>query len=365
MNEQNSYQWKVCVKCMTYNQSNYITAAMNGFTMQQTTFPYVCCIVDDSSTDGEKEVIKQYLQDNFDLENKSVVRNEETDDYILTFAQHKVNKNCYFAVLYLKYNHYGKKSKLPYYEEWQNSAKYIAICEGDDYWIDEQKLQIQVDYMDIHPECTMTCNRSKLFSVKDGKYIGEQYCRKGDGLLNPIDVINRTGLYISTCSIVYRPFIKVNYPGYCVKCKVGDYPLQIMAAMKGNIYYFDDVMSVYRVNNPSSWMGQQKWGTASLDRIMVVKSQVAMFRGFSIDFPQYANVFMNKVAEHINCNIPHRHNPRKAIANFLCFFEEDISGYSLRWKIDLEIQKLRIPLIRRFYIRFFLREFHTYRKFYR
>lgn len=365
MNEKNPYQWKVFVRCFTFNHSNYIADAMNGFTMQQTTFPYVCCIVDDSSTDGEKEVIKQYLQDNFDLENKSVVRNEETDDYILTFAQHKVNHNCYFAVLFLKYNHSSiRKPKGAYYKEWNKSARYISLCEGDDYWIDKQKLQKQTDYMDSHPECTMTCNRTKLFSLREGEYIGEQYCRKGDGVLNPIDVINRTGLYISTCSIVYRPLIIENYPDYCLKCKVGDYPLQIMAAMKGIVFYFDDVLSVYRIDNPVSWMGRQKWGTVSPERIMVILSQIKMFKGFSEDYPQYRKIFQGKIADHINRNIPNWHTPYKNVKEYLSYFQEEIGKYTLRWRIDMEIKKLRIPLIRRIYNIIFLRGFRLYKKMY-
>ncbi|MBR4365861.1 MAG: glycosyltransferase family 2 protein, partial [Bacteroidaceae bacterium] len=79
----------VRVSCMTFNHAPYIEDAMNGFTMQETTFPFVCTIIDDASTDGEQEVIKKYLQEHFDLEDSSVVRNEETDDYVLTFARHK------------------------------------------------------------------------------------------------------------------------------------------------------------------------------------------------------------------------------------------------------------------------------------
>ena len=124
----------VRVSCATYNQASYITDALNGFTMQQTTFPFVCTIIDDASTDGEQEVIKNYLRQYFDLEDKSIIRHEETDDYVMTFAQHKTNKNCYFAVFLLKYNHYSiKKSKMPYIQEWQDQVKYIATCEGDDY----------------------------------------------------------------------------------------------------------------------------------------------------------------------------------------------------------------------------------------
>ena len=90
----------VHVTCITFNHAPYIVDAMNGFCKQKTTFQYVCTIFDDYSTDGEQEVIRKYLQEHFNLEDKSVVRNEETDDYLLTFARHKTNENCFFAVYY-------------------------------------------------------------------------------------------------------------------------------------------------------------------------------------------------------------------------------------------------------------------------
>lgn len=142
-------KFKVCVRCFTFNHSKYITNAMNGFVMQQTDFPYVCCIVDDASTDGEQEVIRKYVSDNFDLSEGSCHFERETDYAFITYAQHKTNKNCYFAVLYLKKNHYSiKKPKKPYLAEWQDGCEYYALCEGDDYWIKPYKLKKQVDILD-------------------------------------------------------------------------------------------------------------------------------------------------------------------------------------------------------------------------
>ena len=91
----------VVVKCLTFNHHTYIVDAMNGFCMQNTNFPYLCVVIDDCSTDGEQEVIKQYVFEHFNL-----ITNEDTDDYVLDFCQNKANENCYFAVFYLKYNHY-------------------------------------------------------------------------------------------------------------------------------------------------------------------------------------------------------------------------------------------------------------------
>lgn len=99
----------VFIRCSTYNHAPFIEDTMNGFVMQKTNFPYVCCILDDCSTDGEQEVIKKYLDDNFDFGENYMVSKEETDDYKLIGARHKFNRNCFFAVFFLKYNHYQQK----------------------------------------------------------------------------------------------------------------------------------------------------------------------------------------------------------------------------------------------------------------
>ncbi len=128
---------KVYVNCMTYNQAGYILDALDGFCMQKTLFPYICGVVDDASTDNEQKVIRKYLEDYF-----SISEEDKADDYTRLFAQHKINKNCFFVVIFLRYNHYSiKKSKQTYISEWKKRAEYIAICEGDDYWIDPLKLK--------------------------------------------------------------------------------------------------------------------------------------------------------------------------------------------------------------------------------
>lgn len=153
------YTFLLRAHCATYNHVYYITDALNGFVMQQTDFPFVCTIVDDASTDGEQDVIKKYMQEYFDLQDSSVAYEKDTDYGHVTFAQHKINKNCYFAVIYLKENHYSqKKSKAPYLTEWMDT-KYIAVCEGDDYWTDPLKLQKQVGFLETHSEYDMVCSR--------------------------------------------------------------------------------------------------------------------------------------------------------------------------------------------------------------
>ena len=244
-------KYMVCVSCMTFNHVNYIEDAMNGFTIQETTFPFVCTIIDDASTDGEQEVIKKYLQAHFDLDDNSTVRNEENDDYVLTFAQHKTNKNCYFAVLYLKYNHYSiKKPRIPYVAEW-NDAKYIALCEGDDYWTYPQKLQKQVDYMEEHDDCVM-CTHAAYWSIEgEMRKRGCKYLEERD--LTTDEVIRNGGEYLATCSLVFRRVLYDDKPEWRIRSDVGDYPLQILGSLRGALHFFPEIMCVYRFQVEGSW----------------------------------------------------------------------------------------------------------------
>ena len=249
-------KYMVRVSCMTYNHAPYIVDAMNGFCMQETTFPFVCTIVDDASTDGEQDVIKSYLQAHFDLEDDSVVRNEETDDVYLVFAQHKTNKNCFFAVVLLKYNHYSiKKPKKPYYAEWADGSKYTAMCEGDDYWIHRQKLQKQVDFLESHPNHSACIHAHRRDEFKDDGVTSID-CYKYPNNLEYIpteDVICNKKMFCATASLVYKSSAVENYPNWAKQSPVGDKPLKLVLFARGNIGYINELMSVYRVGIPGSW----------------------------------------------------------------------------------------------------------------
>lgn len=238
-------KWMVFVKCMTFNQATYIEDAMNGFMMQETDFPFVCAIVDDASTDGEQKVIKKYLAEHFDLVDKEVVRQEETDDYILTFARHKRNMNCYFAVIFLKYNHYSiKKSKVSYYAQWIDNTKYIAICEGDDCWINPNKLQKQFLFMQNHPEISLCFHAAKIEkSIEQEPFISCENIESRE--YSSIELFNKW--IAPTNSFFFRTQIQ-NYIT-CGNSRIlnGDIICILKCAELGKIYGFSDVMSVYRM----------------------------------------------------------------------------------------------------------------------
>lgn len=87
--------------------------------------------VDDASTDGEQEVIMDYVKAHFDLSAGSGSYRKEADYAYVIYAQHKTNRNCCFAVLLLKENHYSRqKPKTQYLSEWTDGVEYEALCEG-------------------------------------------------------------------------------------------------------------------------------------------------------------------------------------------------------------------------------------------
>ena len=252
----NDYKYTVRVACKTYNHALFIKDALNGFCMQQTTFPFVCTIFDDDSCDGTPEVITAFLSEQFDLCSLKTCRQEETDHYRLIFAQHNINKNCFFAVFLLKYNHFNiKKSIRPYMAEWYDNSKYVAVCEGDDYWIDPNKLQKQVDFMEEHPNHSLCVHAYRREEYKDNSIVSMDVHKyqKNVEILPDKDVICNMGLLAATASMLYRADAVVDMPTWKKNAPVGDRSLQLVLFGRGHISYIDEVMSVYRIGVPGSW----------------------------------------------------------------------------------------------------------------
>ena len=247
--------WKVCVQSWTYNQAKYIEDTLNGFTVQKTSFPYVCCIIDDASTDGEKEVIENYIKMHFDINNGSCFKFEETVDYTLLYAKHNTNDHCFFCVLFLKYNHHSiRKETLPYIKQWYDNSNYIALCEGDDFWTDSHKLQKQVDFMETHPTHSMCFHAINYFypngtiEEKHRYDVSKERCDINDMIL-----LAGEG-YAKICSMVYdRNKYGVGFSEWAKKTSVGDWLIQATLFVKGDVAYIDTVMSTYRVSAEGSW----------------------------------------------------------------------------------------------------------------
>lgn len=150
--------YMVIVSCMTYNHAEYIKEALNGFAIQETSFSYVCVVVDDCSTDGEQEVIREWMRSGCQ---ENLIRMEETDLFFLFVVRHKNNENCTFAFYLLKQNLFRDiERKESIIESWRLRSKYEAICEGDDYWTDSRKLQKQIDFLEKNPNYSATTSNA-------------------------------------------------------------------------------------------------------------------------------------------------------------------------------------------------------------
>ena len=247
---------EVAINCMTYNQSAYITDALNGFCMQQTCFPFVAVVIDDASTDGEQEVIKAYIEGHFTHSEETGFRQWETDDAFWTFAHHKENENCHVVAVYLKRNLYLEPEKKNALIKEYLNAKYIAICEGDDYWIDPLKLQKQVDILDAD-ETLMAVVTNSIVVDKEGHELNT----KQDNVV-PENKEGRYDLRSFMYKVHHYPTATVCYrrthveevaemTRHMANPYLGDWTLWIALHVFGDFYYVDQVTSAYRVNPTS------------------------------------------------------------------------------------------------------------------
>lgn len=286
--EQNK-KYMVSVRCFTYNHAPYIVDAMNGFVNQETTFPFVTLIVDDSSTDGEQEVIREYLAGHF----QSPYQIEETDDYNLICANHKENSNCTFVVFLLKYNHYKiKKSKLTYLAPWFDYSKYYALCEGDDYWIDSNKLQEQVSFLESHPTYAFSHTAIRYFFEEDNRLYNSKDIELNSKMINeglsPEKIL--LGYRIQYCTVVcrsdaYKSARESDSYLYGGNFKMGDTQLWYQLYKEGDIYFYPEVCAIYRKHAGSATME-----TSVYDKLLFTLSSaelrmyIAKRDGLSVDF---------------------------------------------------------------------------------
>ena len=243
-------EYKVLVRCSTFNHSKYIEEALNGFTMQQTNFPFVCLVMDDASTDGEQEVIRTWMERECDM-----VRAETIDipTSMVIIVPHKTNSSCTFAFYLLKQNLYRVKGeKKKHIDPWREKCEYEALCEGDDYWIDPLKLQKQVDVLVDNQDYSMCCSDA-VIKTNESQLDWKRYTE--NRTIPTEDIVLGGGLFIQTCTLLFRRELISDevYPDFAKSCHVGDYPLQIYAALTGKVYWFASKMAVYRYQVGNSW----------------------------------------------------------------------------------------------------------------
>lgn len=246
----------VSICCITFNQEAYIRDALEGFVSQKTNFKYEVLIHDDASTDKTADIIREY-QERYPELIKPIL--QTVNQYSLGLTNVSGTWNFPRAV--------------------KNGSKYIAMCEGDDYWIDDQKLQRQVDYMEAHPECALAFHSAKV--EVQGSAVTEQMMRpyKKDRIVTPEEIIDKTSGY-ATASLLFRTEMVKELPEFYNNAPIADIPLQLLAANMGYGYYMDRPMAVYRLGGAASWTTLMKQGNYEKKQQDYAAAMKRMYRGY-------------------------------------------------------------------------------------
>jgi glycosyltransferase involved in cell wall biosynthesis len=208
----------VAIKCLVYNHEPYLRDCFEGFVMQQTSFPFVAIVHDDASTDKSADIIREYTEKYPDI----------------------------FRPIYEIENQYskgdGSLNRIMNAAIDATGAKYVAMCEGDDYWTDPKKLQKQVDFLEANPEYSMCFHRVKVISdFGDGN---DFFAHLKEKDYTAAEMFERWT--VPTCSVLYREDVFKAY--YRVKSNLafGDIYLWLSLAKGGKVHCQDFVAGVYR-----------------------------------------------------------------------------------------------------------------------
>ena len=169
----------VSICCITYNHAPYIKQCIEGFLIQETTFPIEILIHDDCSTDGTTEIIRDY---------------------------EKLYPNLIFP-LYEEENQYqkGKASEIDFYNYKRARGKYIAYCEGDDFWTDPLKLQKQVDFMEANPDYSVCFHEITIYNAMNKSLVlSPNYSIEGDFDITVDHFLNGREIVGQPLSMVFR-----------------------------------------------------------------------------------------------------------------------------------------------------------------
>lgn len=221
----------VSISCITYNHELYIRDALEGFLIQETTFPFEILIHDDASSDKTAEIIRE-----FEKEYPSLVK-----------------------PIYQTENQYSQGHSVSDFNYSRMRGKYIALCEGDDFWTDSHKLQTQIDYMEKNPQCSMTFHPARIYAYDSftNQLVSSSdiaapankdfvQCYKGGWFYEG-------GSSAPTASMVFRSEYARMEPAFIRDAPVGDMPLKLLLSFHGDVVFFDTIMSVRRKGTIGSW----------------------------------------------------------------------------------------------------------------
>jgi glycosyltransferase involved in cell wall biosynthesis len=248
---------KLSVAMITYNQERFIRQAIESVLAQKVNFDYEIVVGEDCSTDLTRSVLVDFHRR---YPNRFVPLLRERnlggpDNFIGTLAACR--------------------------------GQYLAILEGDDYWISSDKLQRQVDFLDAHPDRAICCHRVQFLSETSS---GEPYIfpSRVAGPYTIEDLLK--GNFVMTCSTVLRRDLMGPLPDWFSKSKLGDWPLFALVARHGKIELMDDIMAVYRMHSGSTWSSMSSLARFELSTQML--KTIDEYLGF-----EYTNTIRQTLAD--------------------------------------------------------------------
>jgi len=174
-NVDNTDEPLVSIRCITYNHEPYIAQALDGFLMQKTTFSFEVIVHDDASTDKTADIIREY-EKKFPKIIKPIYETENQWSKHDGSLRRIMDSACY--------------------------GKYIAYCEGDDYWIDENKLQMQVEFLEKNKDFVLCCHNANIYDENKHEFIESDNGTTKIPSVSDIYVLAKEGNYIFTQSVV-------------------------------------------------------------------------------------------------------------------------------------------------------------------
>ncbi|MEY1230452.1 glycosyltransferase [Proteus terrae] len=217
----------VSIICCTYNQELYISDAINSFLSQKTKYKFEIIIHNDCSTDNTNDILISF---------------KERYPNIIQIIKPKEN-------LYSKYgiNAPGLNAIS------QSLGKYIAFCEGDDFWIDKNKIQAQITTLENNSNINICFTAAKYFDANNGTIVGNKIAKTNKNIFTLSEVIKNGGDFIPTASILVKKETFNTIPKWFINAPVGDYFLQMYSAKEKGAIYLPLITTLYRVNSIGSW----------------------------------------------------------------------------------------------------------------
>lgn len=208
---------KVSVVMITYAHAPFIVEAIEGVLMQKCDFEIELILANDCSPDNTDEVVKSYLDNH---PQKGLVK----------YTRHENNK--------------GMMGNFIWALE-QCKGKYIALCEGDDYWTDPLKLKRQVDFLETNEDVVMTFGNARVLDLTDNYRKKDFYIT--DIVSKKISSCDALSLGLPTLTMVFRN--NIEFPKWIINVMSGDFFLRLVLSRYGNFYCHDEIFGVYRKNS--------------------------------------------------------------------------------------------------------------------